>query len=164
MKKEIKKEKSDEIKLGSKQVKTISIIATTIIITLLIVGFIFVYYPKQVKANKIDSYKKDAFNSIVCQYSCPLVEQEFQNKTQLLPNTDCVKLCATEFQNNKIKYQGLSNKDLNNDDLINVTSKIIDDCRTNSLKEGTIELDNEKYFSCVSQSLETLKSQYSYLK
>ena len=164
MKKEIINNNSDAIKIGKNQVKTISIILATVIITLLIVGFAFVYYPKIVKASKVDSFKKVAFDSIVCQYSCPLEEQEFKNKTQMLPNTECVTQCASAFQHDKLKYNDLTDKDLNNDNLIKDIPKLIDNCRTNSLINGTFQLENEKYFPCVSQNLETLKEQYSYLK
>ncbi|MEM3113354.1 MAG: hypothetical protein QXI33_02935 [Candidatus Pacearchaeota archaeon] len=163
-KEESKKGNLDEIRIGRKQIKTISIILTTIIITLLIIGFVFVYYPKQVKANKIDSYKKDVYSSILCQYSCPLKEQEFQNKTQMLPDTECVKQCTLDLQIKKSRYTGIRGTDLGNDELVKDVSKVIDDCRTSSLIGDTFTLDNEKYFPCVTQKLESLKDKYDYLK
>ena len=164
MKKEIIKNNSDEIKIGKNQVKTIGIILTTVIITLLIIGVTFVYAPKIIKNYKIDSYKKEAYTSVLCQYSCPLESQEFQNKTQMMPGKECVKQCAQKLQSDKAKYTGLTNNDLSKDNLIKDISTSVDSCRTSSLINGTIILDNERYFPCVVQDLESLKGKYSYLK
>ena len=140
-------------------------VVVTFIVTLIISYVLFKYIPSTQENNQLNEYKKALFSSTICQYSCPLEEQVYQNKTQLLPGTECVKSCTESFRELQ-KWEQFSNEQLKNDNLIADVEKVVSACRTSSILEGnnTIpSIDNVNFFSCVSKDLESLKKNYPYL-
>ncbi|HLC78353.1 MAG TPA: hypothetical protein VJH92_04470 [Candidatus Nanoarchaeia archaeon] len=154
----------DEIKLKLSGKVLAAVIITAIVIFLLTFA-IFKYLPDQKRASEVNSYKKQIFDSVVCQYSCPLKEQAIQNKTQLLPDQTCVQQCAGDLNTAKEESAKFSDNDLKTDTLYSDIEALVASCRTSSVdSSGTIpKLDNVKFFDCVKQGLEGLKTNYSYL-
>jgi len=150
-----------EIKLHKSLIYAVII---TFILTLSLSAFAFKFYPEMQRENVIKSYKKSLFNSVLCQYSCPLTNQTAQNKTQLLPTESCIRECTSLLQNNK--NIGITNQDLADDNLIKDVEDVVNNCRTSSISQGSIEsisINNELFFDCVKSGLSSIKSNYNYL-
>ena len=152
----------EQIKIRKQVIYAIII---TFIVTLALSYTFFKYIPSTKENNQLNEYKKALFSSTICQYSCPLESQVYQNKTQLLPGTECVKSCTASFRELQ-KGEQFSNEQLKNDNLIADIEKVVSNCKTSSIIEGNNpipSIDNVKFFPCVSETLESLKKNYSYL-
>lgn len=141
---------------------TLIIIVVAVIIAILLSYFIFKYLPEQSKNKEIQEYKKALFDSILCQYSCQLSLQEFQNKTQMLPEASCVQNCTQALRDNQAQGEKFSNQEISSDNLILDIQNIVDNCRTENSQN--ISLNVQTFFPCVSGKLGSLKSTYTYLQ
>ncbi len=161
-------EKRQENKIKQFKIsKTVLYIIAAVIITFLVTSAAFTYIPKYQKSSELNSYKKQLYDSLLCQYSCPLIDQTYDNKTQLLPDQVCVQTCTASLKAEQAKGIKFTNEDLINDNLITDVEGIVKKCRTltTTLKNTTIAtIDNEKFFTCVKTDLESVKETYAYLK
>ena len=142
--------------------KKIIIAVVLILIISIVIYYEYKYLPEQNKKIKILEYKKEFYNSILCEYNCPLKLQEYKNKTQLLPEAVCVKSCTKDFKKNN-NSTAFSSIDLNQDNLIIDINKLVQDCKKQSLNSTTLSIDNSVLFSCSVKSLKTLRQKYDYL-
>lgn len=145
--------------------KTLSAIILTAIVVFLLTFLILNYIPDNKRQSELNSYKKDMFDSFACQYQCPLKEQLFQNKTQLLPDVSCTQQCTTALKNKQNESDKFSNNDLKNDNLFLDVEKLVSECRTSSVNNSTMipSINNTLFFDCVKGKIEPLRSQYKYL-
>ncbi len=142
--------------------KLVMYIILAVAVTFLIAYALFVYMPNHSKARAAEDYKKALYQSMVCQYGCDLTEQDYLNKTQLLPDADCVKNCtiaAKEAMNSSENLE-LTTADLQTDNLFVDMSQTINLCKKDVNKNET---DNSAFFSCVYNGLNELGTKYSYL-
>ena len=121
------------------------------------------YLPKQKKETQIKEYKIELYKSILCEYSCPLSDQLYNNKTQLLPTLDCVKTCTLDFKTKWSNFN-VTKEELITDSLLPNIGLAIKDCKTSSFDETKMNVNNSLFFSCSIASLERLKQNYSYIK
>jgi len=109
---------------------------------------------------EINVYKKALFDSTVCQYTCPLTEQEFQGTQQLLPDRACITTCV-----NNLKESGFNNtaKEYNLllDPMVADVESTIINCRVSNTEDEKI--NNEDFFTCSGKDLELLRGSYEYL-
>ena len=155
-----KNTKNDSVKISKKSIYS----AVIVILLLVFIGFFaFRYYPNMIKEKKINEYKKALYEGAICQYDCPLVEQVFQNKTQLLPEVTCIKTCLGDFVARNLTLKDFTNQDLQKDDFMKDVEKSVTNCKT-KVVDITIEAErNREFFGCISLGLKTLKSKYNYL-
>jgi len=154
----------DSMKLNKSIFYTIII---TAVIVFIVSYLIFSYIPNNKETSKLNEYKKALYDSIVCQYSCPLSLQEINNKTQEAPNAECVQSCTQELRDSQASGDIFSNAQLSNDNLIKDIEDVISVCkdasiRTNS-KTNLPELNSTIFFPCSSEALKEIKKDYSYL-
>ncbi len=135
----------------------------TIFITSIICFLIFKYIPENNQNLKINEYKKGLYTSTLCQYSCPLTLQQFQNKTEYLPEQSCVKDCADKFKNIQIISEDISNNQIKKDGLINDMASAINTCKSKAVDTNAMVLNNTLFFSCSAERLDALKDKYNYL-
>ncbi len=138
-------------------------IIAAVLITLAVAAVVFVYIPKVQKQNAINSYKKDFFNGIVCEYSCPLTIQTVKNKTQPLPDNECVKNCTAGLMARAAAGDKLSNADLISDNLGAEITGVTNDCKKVGFDNATLSVNSSIYFPCVQAKLLDLRKNYSYL-
>jgi len=108
----------------------------------------------------VEEYKKAIFDSVVCQYNCPLVEQEIQGTNQLAPEQACVQQCSQKlsiYDSNKFTREEMAQDNL----IIDIT-KTASECRTQNVKEDKINM--AVFFPCVENNLNSLKQIYPYLQ
>ncbi len=147
--------------------KTIVYIGIAVIITFLLTSVYYNYYPKLQKSSQLNNYKKDLFDSLLCQYSCPLENQVYQNKSQILPSQSCVQNCTIKLKDEQAKGDKFSNTDIANDNLVKDIQDAVNSCRTSSItvsNETSGTIDNQKFFDCVKIALEGIQVKYAYLK
>jgi hypothetical protein len=133
-----------------------------IILILLLAYALFFYIPKQKEEIRLQEYKKSLFESSLCQYKCPLTIQKIGNKTQELPDVICTQDCALTFRNQTSLGNSYTNEELQNDNLFADFEAEVISCGKQSLINST-SINNSFYFSCISERLENLRSNYSYL-
>lgn len=144
--------------------KNAKLILAIIIIVIIIAGyFSYDYYQKQKRTSEINDYKKGFFNGMVCEYSCPMVLQNISNKTQMLPELECIMRCVNPFKEKYAKFS-YKKEELEKDDLLKDINATINDCKKASMNISKLSLDNVAYFNCTAKSLTELKANYSYLK
>jgi len=145
-----------------KQIKTLLFIAIIIIV---FIGGYFLkdFLDKQNRIKDVNDYKKGFYDGLVCQYSCPMSLQDISNKTQMLPDVDCVKSCSAAF---KQKYSSFSAKkeELQRDKLLDDIDNLVKDCKKTTINATSITFNNTQYFDCATKSLSGLKTNYSYLE
>lgn len=149
--------------------KIVSIVVVAVIITFLVAAGIFLYLPKQIRAQEIHTYKKEAYAVMQCQYSCPLSEQVIQNVSVLFPSQECLKACSDSLTTHNYSDKYSVADLLKDDNFVNDVSTILNTCKQSSLvkaadSNSTNMLDNRKYFKCVTDSLTQLETKYPYLK
>jgi hypothetical protein len=143
------------------------------VIILVVVIAIGVYVYESNKTNQVKrnldllSYKKGLFQTVFCQYGCPLKFQLYQNKTQLIPDLDCVKNCTTEFKKeyssaalNKLNF---TKQELANDNFFNDIELLVENCKKQSTDSASL-INNSQFFSCSIKGLELVRERYNYLK
>ncbi len=161
-------------KKGKSNYKLFTIILVVIILTFAISAYIFKYMPEQKKKAEIQSYKKAMFDSVACQYSCPLESQQIPvndsktgkivNKTQLLPGLECVKNCTAAYKQQFEAGSSITDKELLEDNFLKDIQTVIVDCRKASLNTTTLTTDNVFFFSCTTTNIQNLKTNYTYLR
>ena len=152
-----------EIKLNKKVIYSVII---TAIVVFLVAYIVFKYYPEQKKLSDLNSYRKALYESISCQYSCPLESQVVENKTgesELLPGLECVKSCTSSFRALQISNSSVSDSELQADGLVNDITSTVNGCKQKAFNNSTFKVDTSAYFPCVSEDLISLKQKYSYL-
>ena len=133
-----------------------------LIIAIAALAYFFVIQPQQAEARELETFKKALFDSTLCQYSCPLEEQFFQERDQLLPTRECINACIAELTDLNLNAGQFSDFDLAKDDLVGSIEETIVTCREGAQLNET-EIDNEAFFSCAADGLSSIKSQYPYL-
>jgi len=149
----------ETIKISRKMLFTI---LALVIIAIALASYFFVYVPSEEKKAETNVYKKALYESILCQYSCPLEEAEVLNQTQTIPSLECVNTCITNLRESGLTGEQFSSDELLEDDLVRDVETAISNCRAESVNEdGTT--DNERFFACGKEALESLKEKYPYL-
>ncbi len=144
-----------------KQYKTIIFIA---IIVIVFIGGYFLkdYIDKQTRLKDVNQYKKGFYDGLVCQYSCPMSLQNVSNKTQMLPDVDCVKSCSAAFKS-KFASFSVKKEELGKDNLLTDIDNVVKECKKNTINTTSMSFNNTRYFNCAVKSLNDLKMNYSYL-
>lgn len=150
---------SDEIKIS---IKLVSIISVIVIIILLIGAYFIFFYGKHTK-NEVERYKSAVYDSLVCQFSCPIQTVHIDNRTQALPETNCIKTCSSALTKENFKNDTYTKEELLNDNLFVDIDQLIVQCKSASTN-STRDLDYKAYFDCNYQKLQELKQKYPYLK
>ncbi len=144
-----------------KQYKKILFIA--IIIIVFIGGyFLKEFLDKQNRIKDVNDYKRGFYAGLVCQYSCPMSLQNINNKTQMLPDVDCVKSCSTAFKS-KFSTFSVKKEELQRDNLLADIDNVVKDCKKNTINTTAYSFNNTAYFNCAAKTLSGLKMNYSYL-
>jgi hypothetical protein len=134
-----------------------------VVLILLIAGFWYFgsYQPKMAKADKVEAYKKQVYESILCQYKCPIVNTTVNNETRPTPDVACIKECVNVAKATNITGEDISNAELKSDNLASDILLIIDSCtQTNTVSKMT---NYTGLYDCAGPQLEGLKQNYSYL-
>src|SRR3989344_8252860 len=139
----------------------------TIILVIALIVLSFLIYNKSNGDNDSDlnNYKKALYESVLCQYSCPLIEQEFNNITQYLPLKPCVESCINQFRALGLNDTKFSDETLINDNLVKDIEITIRNCKLSSSEEinNSQRINNEIFFKCSVDGLNSIKSNYTYL-
>lgn len=143
--------------------KTKLILAIIVIVIIISGYFLYDYYQKQKRINEVNGYKRGFYEGMLCEYGCPLKLQEYNNKTQNLPELGCIKGCTTSFKE-KYTEKSFKEEELEMDNLLKDIDDAIKNCKTKSVNMTILSLDNTAYFSCAKKSIEELKGKYNYLK
>ena len=134
-----------------------------VVVALVLVGYFFYYAPKVERKEKVEEYKKALYDSIYCQYSCPLVEYTFENnQTQNLPKRECADECIANLKKDYVREQ-FTEEELLVDELALDVEILVSECRTNNINNQTGALDSESWVSCSLGKLDELKEKYNYL-
>ena len=143
--------------------KVITIVIVVLIIAIAASYYLFSYYPKQQKTLQVKEYKKILFDSMLCQYNCPLENQTIANKTGLWPAKVCVDSCTSDFIAKNYSAADITQKDVSTDDLLVDISYLMNDCKRTGSNGNSSILFNGKIFDCIKNGLPALKDKYSYL-
>ncbi|PIN89539.1 hypothetical protein COU57_06095 [Candidatus Pacearchaeota archaeon CG10_big_fil_rev_8_21_14_0_10_32_14] len=146
------------------KLKKTSMFLVTGLILGLIIGIIasisyLKYYPEYKQKSEINSYKKKLIGSIICEYNCPIIEQNISGKIQLIPDSSCVESCTKDFKALPNLY---SNEQLNGDNYILEVQNVITECKKQSTQNFI--LNNTEFFPCNSRELSKLSDKFDYLK
>ena len=143
------------------------IISLILILLIIFASVYFFYYkPKQEHEQSLVAYKKGIYDSVLCQYSCPLVEQEFQKTNQSLPSSECVQECTNTLKALNISGTQFSDAELLKDSLFADLDLAIRNCQENNkeIVENITIVNNSGFFECVKPEISSLKENYEYLK
>ena len=150
--------------MTSKTSKSIILaVVITLFITFAVSFLIFKYIPDSKQNMEANEYKKELYTSTLCQYSCPLSLQQFQNMSEYLPEKTCVENCTSKFKETKPISDDLSNNQIKKDGFIDSMSNAINACKSEATDTKAKTLNSTVFFSCSVEKLEALKSEYSYL-
>ena len=144
------------------------VIVWIIVIAAIIALGAYFYKNNQIKQdhlNEINSYKKGFYNSIYCEFNCPLTLQIVNNKTNrsdMVPDKECLKNCTEGFIQN-VSYKTIPQIELQNDHFLNDTDLLVNNCRRTSVNLDSNLLNSTKFFSCVEKNLYLIKAKYRYL-
>lgn len=150
----------DTLKLSK---KTLGIIAAILIILIIAGVYYFKILPDKKKTADIQEYKKALYESILCQYKCPLQNYTIENKTQTIQQRECVVECINYLKDKGYIRNQYSNNEINSDNLAKDIEFVVVNCRQESTDSETGEFDSIKVTDCAIRGLEDLKSTYSYL-
>lgn len=152
---------ADSIKFSK---RTLILIILIILAIALLAVYLFYYAPKQKKQNEINDYKKSLYESILCQYECPMKNYTFEeNQTQLLQDRDCVVACIGSLKTKGYVKDQYSNNEINSDSLAQDIDFVVSNCRKENVNNSTKVVDNQAITNCAIEGLRALKQTYKYL-
>ncbi len=153
-------EGEEHIKISKKNLYFIFVI----VLCLLILVYYFLFFaPANKEREETEGYRKSLYDSVLCQYSCPLEEQTVGNSTGILPDKTCVRECVENTEKTRsVDLNQFNVRELIGDEFIQEIEDIAVRCRTDTLDENG-EIDNEGFFNCVRAGLEGMKENYTYL-
>lgn len=157
-------QKNDVFRLNKKTLKIAFISLFSILLIGLILYFGIGYYIANQKINLANQYKIDVYNSMLCEFNCPLSDQEYQGEMMKLPELECVKTCSEEFRLKNYTITANDKEIILKDGLLDKISTIVNDCKTKGLNQESLKLDVEVFSNCSREMLIPLKDQYTYLK
>jgi len=111
---------------------------------------------------EVEEFKNALYESISCQYSCPVEEYELTDRTEVLLGDRCVGECISQLELKGYEREEFSVEDLTNDDFALDLDNLLNDCRQEHIDEDGVP-DNQKFYDCVNVELGDLKGVYSYL-
>ncbi|MBI2632036.1 hypothetical protein HYW75_03465 [Candidatus Pacearchaeota archaeon] len=171
--KNIPAEKKESIQISK---KTLLYGLLILIIAAFFLFYSLKYLPEKNKVSDINLYKKALYDSILCQFSCPLLPSKSQNTTVFLPDQICQKICIAELKAMNLNTTKYSQQDLISDNLASDINNIILDCKNlYSIKQPivngtssnntsqTIPINTTAYFPCVKLGLIGLQDNYPYI-
>lgn len=150
---------SEVIKLSRTSIWT-TVIVAIIIIAALVYGLY--YAPNAAKQDKIEAYKKVAYESFLCQYNCPIVNATVENETRYIPDVNCINECSKEARAKNVTGTDLSDQDLLSDNLIADILAVRDSCIEGSYYNGDV-VNYTIFLDCARPALLDLKQNYTYL-
>ena len=141
------------------------LITIILVVAVLILSFLIYNKYNDNDSSEINNYKKALYESVLCQYSYPLIEQEFNNITQYLPLKPCVESCINEFRALGLNDTKFSDDALINDNLVKDIEITIRNCKLSSSEEinNSQRINNEIFFKCSVEGLNSIKANYTYL-
>ncbi len=149
---------SNEIKIPKKKLY-IALVALSLIA---LISSILLYISYNNKEKMIEEYKLVIYNSLLCQFSCPIKEAQFEDQKQLVPDAACIKTCTEKLKANNFTQNIYAEKELLKDDLFLDIDQAISQCK----KENTnidSNINYASYYSCNLEKINGLKEKYDYL-
>ena len=150
---------SNEIKISKKTIKILLVILFSIIL----ISSLYFYNSHNKKEKSIEEYKQAIYNSLLCQFSCPMKEAQVENQKQLVPDAFCIQNCTGKLKANNFTNNIYSEKELLKDSLFSDLDKSISQCKKENTGSDT-NIDYTKYYACNLKELTMLKEKYNYLK
>ncbi len=145
----------DEIKISKK-----AIYILIIVILILTSGALF--FINGNKSAGVEEYKKEIYESVSCQYNCPVKEYDLAERKEYLLDDSCVKECIAELKAKGFVKDQFSAEELTTDDFAFEIDEILQGCRQEFVDEENLP-DNLGFYGCVKEKLASMKEKYSYL-
>lgn len=113
---------------------------------------------------EINSYKRALFESLDCQYNCKPENVTMNNETRFLPDPTCVKACTDALKAKHLPASTEFNQtELIQDNLFKDIEAAHANCTTSNTNQSSGERFEVTFFTCMSDKLRQLKTQYPYL-
>lgn len=154
---------SSTIKLKKKTLYSLIIL---VILAAIVLTYSLTYLPQQQKESEIISYKQALYESIVCQYNCPLIEGNVdeQGVELLFPDQACVQTCTNNLRDKGFSPDQFAPEDLLTDGLINEIGNAIDGCRNEHItSEAPTTQESQAFFDCAKERLQLIPDNYEYI-
>src|SRR3989344_6743203 len=121
------------------------LIMGAIVLVLLAAIYYFVYYvPQQKMIADVEAYKKALYDSILCQYNCPLEDVVTMNQTQPnIQNRDCVLACIQQLKDKGYQKAQYPQEELEKDKIAEDVQKIVVGCQNEGMNNETRIADNK---------------------
>jgi len=149
---------TDKIKISKRKMG----VGVIMLIVVVIFGVYLFYYIENNKEIKINDYKLEVYNSLVCQFSCPMEEARFQNETRLLPETTCIEKCTENLKLNYLKNDSYIKEQLLGDNLFKDIDGAIIECRGINM-DAAGSVNYSSYYNCNLEKLYAMRDKYGYL-
>lgn len=138
-----------------------------IFIILIVLGFIgYSSYAQTQETNEhLEEYKRTVYDSLVCQYSCDLIEGESNGQQTMVPDTTCIQGCLAQVREKGFTGEEFSDAEILSDDLFLDIDTVIQDCKSEHFVADDVNTipDFSAFHSCVIDGFASLKEDYSYL-
>jgi len=154
------------VAVNKSNMKLVGAVVLAVILTFALCAWFFVQFPKMQHEKELSTYKRALFESTLCQYSCPLVNTTYQNRTQELPDKMCTDVCTATLQALNFSDKDFSNTELIRDPLFKDMESAIAGCRAEHTTQNATGkyIDNRVFFGCSSEALKGIVGKYEYLQ
>lgn len=148
----------NEIKISRKAVY----VGVAVLIMIVIGSVYWFYNMENEKETEINNYKLNIYNSLICQFSCPIEETRFQNETKLLPDTACLERCTERLKMSNLRNDTYSKEELLSDNLFVELDGSILECKGLN-RDAAGSINYSSYYNCNLEKLYAMKERYDYL-
>jgi hypothetical protein len=139
-----------------------------IILLVIIIGLV-VYFIESSKDDgsltRAQTYKRAIYNSLTCQYSCPIVEVNLSGKAEQLPDGKCINGCLSKIKETGFNKTSFTEQELLDDSFVYNVTDVIETCKQKfmAVDNESILPDSKGFYDCGLKGLNSLKKDYSYL-
>lgn len=145
---------------------TLLIIAAIFLLAIIVLG---VYLNRGGRGGgnltNVQEYKKVIYDSLMCQYSCPLAEVNLSGKTEEMPDGKCINSCLNKIRETGFNRTSFSEGELLDDDFVYNVTDVIETCRQEFMivSNESVLPDSKGFYGCGLEGLNSLKKYYGYL-
>jgi hypothetical protein len=146
--------------------KTLILAGIAAILALIILAVYFMIPRAEDNLTRAQIYKKAIYESLTCQYSCPVVDVNLSGKTEQMPDGKCINVCLNKIKETGFNKTSFSEEELLDDDFVYNTTSVIETCKQKfmAVNNESVLPDSKGFYNCGLKGLKSLKTNYPYLE
>ena len=142
------------------------LIGVAVLLAIVILGIYFMNpWAEENNLTGVQTYKKAIYESLACQYSCPVAAVNLSGKAEEMPDGKCIRGCLNKIKETGFNKTSFTEQELLDDDFVYNITNVIETCRQEfmAVNNESVLPDSGGFYDCGFKGLNSLKKDYVYL-